>query len=99
MTIDETTSTELLKIPWEKWTPEHAELVRRHFLGRWVHKAQCADLTLLESMGFMSPVATWGPETQKLREAAALYCNSPYIPHECFTVNNPFYPGGCPYRS
>gem|GEM_PF-3089442 len=51
-------------------------------------------MTMRQVLGFMSPVATWGPETQKLREAAALYCGSPYVPHDCFCVGNPFYPNG-----
>ena len=55
-------------------------------------------MVLLDTLYWMSPIATWGPEMQKLREAAALYSNSPYMPEDCMTIGNPFYPKGHPMR-
>ena len=96
--IDENESRELLGIPWQDWRQEYAERVRRHFLGEWFHKAHCKAMPLLDILYWMSPIATWGPETQKLREAAALYSNSPYLPENCMTIGNPLYPKGHPLR-
>ena len=75
MKLDESKATELLKTPWQDWTPQHAELVRRHFLDTWYHKPHCADMPLNHVLGWMTPLFTWGPENQKLREAAADYMN------------------------
>ena len=50
MRLDEDFATQMLQIPWQDWTPEQAEAVRRHFMGDWVDKAHLQDMTLYKSI-------------------------------------------------
>jgi hypothetical protein len=76
MRLDEHFATQTLKTPWQEWTPEIAESVRRHFLGPWIHKAHCREMPLGKVLGFVRVLTTCGPENQRLREAVADYLNN-----------------------
>lgn len=89
MRLDESKATELLQTPWQNWTPQQAESVRRHFLGTWYHKAHCADKPLGHVLHWMRSLFTWGPQNQKLREAAAHYVNSQESRSESLGVISP----------
>jgi len=73
MLLDEAFATEMLQTSWRDWTPQQAEAVRRHFLGPWFHKAHCRDIPLDGVLDWMTSIMTYGPEIQRLREAASDY--------------------------
>jgi hypothetical protein len=73
MRLDEDFAIQTLQTPWQNWTPEIAESVRRHFLGPWFHKPHCAEMRLDKVIYWMTAVHSYGPENQRLREAAARY--------------------------
>jgi len=75
MRLDEDFATQMLQIPWQDWTPEQAEAVRRHFMGDWVDKAHLQDMTLYKSIFWAQTLHTSGPENEKLKDTAFLYCH------------------------
>jgi hypothetical protein len=73
MRLDEDFARQMLQTPWQDWTPEIAESVRRHFLGPWFHKAHFAKLTLRQVLSAVTALHTYGPENLKLEAAADHY--------------------------